>query len=186
VIKEIKKQYGKEIKEIFGVELAVPKVPFPRMSLKEVHDVLKAAGKKVNYEEDLSPEEEKLIGQIVKQKYKHDFVFVTEFPWKIKPFYHMRDEKNPDVTKGFDLLWNGLEVTTGSQREHRHEILVEQAKEKGLLLENVKFYLDFFKYGCPPHGGFGFGLTRALISMLNLKNVREVTFAFRDMKRLYP
>lgn len=186
VIKEIEKQYGKEIKKVFGVELTVPKLPFPKMSVKEVKDRIKKMGKSVSYEEDLTPEEERTIGEIVKNELKREFVFVTEFPWKIKPFYHMRDEKNPSVTKGFDLLWNGLEVTTGSQREHRYDILVSQAKEKGLNLKNIKFYLDFFKYGCPPHGGLGFGLTRALIAMLNIKNVREVTFAFRDVDRLFP
>jgi aspartyl-tRNA synthetase len=186
VIKEVKKQYGKEIKEVFGVDLIVPKIPFPCISLKECKTILEKAGKKVSYDEDLSPEEERAIGKFVKDKFNSEFVFVTEFPWKIKPFYHMRSEKNPSVTKGFDLLWKGLEITTGSQREHRYEILTSQAKEKGLNVENVKFYLDFFKYGCPPHGGFGFGLTRALMVMLNVENVREVTFAFRDMCRLFP
>jgi len=186
VIKEVKKQYGKEIKEVFGADLVIPKTPFPHMTLKEVKDIIKKTGKEVSYEDDLSPEEERAIGKIVKDKFNSEFVFVTEFPWKVKPFYHMRDEKNPSVTKSFDLLWKGLEVTTGSQREHRYEVLSNQAKEKGLNLQNVKFYLDFFKHGCLPHGGFGFGLTRALMVMLNVENVREVTFAFRDMRRLFP
>ena len=107
-IQEVKELHGKEIKEAFGIELEVPKLPFPRMSLKEAKDLLKAKGKEVSYEEDLNPEEEKLVAQIVKEKFNHDFVFVTEFPWRIKPFYHMRKETDPSVTKGFDLLWNGL------------------------------------------------------------------------------
>jgi len=185
-LKKVKKQYGDEIKKVFGTELIIPKLPFPRMSLKEVYDRIKDTGRKVSYEEDLTPEEERIIGKIVKEEFDHEFVFVKEFPWKIKPFYHMKHEENPNVTKGFDLLWKGLEITTGSQREHRYKILVSQAKEKGLNLKNIKFYLDFFKYGCPPHGGFGFGLTRSLMSMLNIRNVREVTFVFRDMRRLYP
>ncbi len=184
VIAEIKKQYGKEIKEVFGFELEVPKLPFPRISLKEAKKKIAETGQKVSFDDDLSPEEEKAIGKIVKQEFGSDFVFITEFPWKIKPFYHMRHEKNPEVTKGFDLLLNGLEITTGSQREHRYEILERQAKEK--KLNNIKFFLDFFKYGVPPHGGFGFGLTRMLMSLLHIGNVREVTFAFRDMDRLFP
>ncbi|OGI15750.1 aspartate--tRNA(Asn) ligase [Candidatus Micrarchaeota archaeon RBG_16_49_10] len=186
VIEKLKDRYGKEIKETFGVDLSVPKLPFPRLSLEEVHNMIKETGRDVSYEEDLTPEEERIISKIVKEKYNHEFVFVKEFPWKIKPFYHMRDEKNPKVTKGFDLLWNGLEVTTGAQREHRYDVLLNQAKEKGLNLGSVNFFLNFFKYGCPPHGGFGFGLTRALICMLNLSNVREVTFVFRDIDRLIP
>ncbi|MFH1474153.1 MAG: aspartate--tRNA(Asn) ligase [Candidatus Aenigmatarchaeota archaeon] len=186
VIEQVKKQYGDKIKETFGFELVVPKIPFPRMTLKEAKDKIKKTGKKVSYKEDLSPEEERLLGELVKEESGHEFVFVTEFPWKIKPFYHMRDEKNPGVTKGFDLLWKGLEVTTGSQREHRYDVLVEQAKEKKLKLDSIKSYLDFFRYGAPPHGGLGFGLTRALMTMFEMKNVREVTFAFRDMDRLYP
>lgn len=184
VISEVKKQYGKEIKEVFGFELEVPKLPFPRMSLKEAKKKIAETGQKVSFDDDLNPEEEKIIGKIVKQEFGSDFVFITEFPWKIKPFYHMRHEKTPEVTKGFDLLLNGLEITTGSQREHRHDVLEKQAKEK--KLNNIKFFLDFFKYGVPPHGGFGFGLTRMLMSLLHIGNVREVTFAFRDMDRLFP
>ena len=186
VLKKIKKQYGKEIKEFFGVDIVVPKLPFPRMTFKEVKDKIKETGRSVIYDDDLTPEEERILGDIVKKEFDHEFIFVTEFPWKIRPFYHMRQKENPDVTKSFDLLWKGLEITTGAQREHRYEILVKQAKEKGLNLDNIKFYLDFFKYGCPPHGGFGVGLARLLMSLLNIKNIREVTFVFRDKKRLYP
>src|SRR4030042_6596637 len=98
----------------------------------------------------------------------------------------MRLETNPLKTKSFDLLWKGLEITTGAQREHRYDVLVSQAIEKGLRLEPIQFYLDFFRYGCPPHGGFGFGLTRTLMGLLNLKNVREVTYLYRGPNRLYP
>jgi aspartyl-tRNA synthetase len=98
----------------------------------------------------------------------------------------MRPNGKPHLTKSFDLLWKGLEVTTGAQREHRYNILVEQAKEKGLSLEPIQYYLDFFRYGCPPHGGYGFGLTRMLMVMLELKNVREVTFLYRGVNRLTP
>ena len=113
-------------------------------------------------------------------------VFVTEYPSVVRAFYHMRPEDKPHLTKSFDLLWKGLEVTTGAQREHRYDVLVEQAKEKGLSLEPIQYYLDFFRYGCPPHGGYGFGLTRMLMVMLNLKSVREVTFLYRGVNRLTP
>jgi aspartyl-tRNA synthetase len=98
----------------------------------------------------------------------------------------MRHTNNPELTKSYDLLWNGLEITTGAQREHRYEILVKQAKEKGVNLDSIKFYLDIFRYGTPPHGGYGFGLTRMLMQMLGLKNVREATFLYRGPNRLSP
>ena len=98
----------------------------------------------------------------------------------------MRYEDRPGLTKSFDLLWKGLEVTTGAQREHRHDILMRQAEEKGFALEPLRHYLDFFKYGCPPHGGYGFGLTRMLMILLGLKNVREVTYLYRGPNRLSP
>ena len=98
----------------------------------------------------------------------------------------MRYEDKPNITKGFDLLWNGLEITTGAQREHRYNILAKQAKERGLKLKLIQYYLDFFKYGCPPHGGFGFGPSRFVMKILNILNVREVTYLYRGVKRLSP
>ena len=98
----------------------------------------------------------------------------------------MKYETDPARAKGFDLLWKGVEITTGAEREHRYDVLMKQAKEKGITLSNVNFYLDFFKYGCPPHGGFGFGQTIFLMRLLGFANVREVTFAPHDMKRLTP
>ena len=185
VLEAVKKKHGDEIKRLYGLEVAVPRVPFPRMSFKDAKSLLKERGK-ASEEDDLTPEEERMLGAIAMEKYGSEFIFITEYPWSAKPFYHMRKESDPSVTKGFDLLYKGLEVTTGAQREHRHDILMKQAKEKGLGEENIKFYTDFFRFGVPPHGGLGFGLTRLLKQMLNIENVREVTFAFRDIKRLFP
>jgi aspartyl-tRNA synthetase len=98
----------------------------------------------------------------------------------------MRHDDNNKLTKSFDLLWKGLEVTTGAQREHRYDVIAEQAKEKGLNLEPIEDYLNCFKYGCPPHGGFGFGLSRMLMLLMGFKNVREVTFLYRGPNRLSP
>jgi len=98
----------------------------------------------------------------------------------------MRLDDNPKLTKSFDLLWDGLEITTGAQREHRYEILVKQAKEKGMSLEPIQFYLNFFRYGCPPHGGLGIGPARMMIKILGLSNIREVTYLYRGVKRLEP
>jgi aspartyl-tRNA synthetase len=98
----------------------------------------------------------------------------------------MRPDDNPNVTKSFDLLWKGLEVTTGAQREHRYDRLLAQTVEKGIDPESIRYYLDFFRYGAPPHGGYGFGLTRMLMVMLGLPNVREVTYVYRGINRLTP
>jgi aspartyl-tRNA synthetase len=98
----------------------------------------------------------------------------------------MRLEKDRSFTKSFDLLWNGLEITTGAQREHRYDILKKQAEEKNISFDSIKFYLNFFKYGCPPHGGFGLGPTRMLMKIFNVSNVREVTYLYRGVNRLEP
>jgi aspartyl-tRNA synthetase len=137
-------------------------------------------------EHDLDPPGERLLGEHVRKIYGHEFVFVTDYPISVRPFYHMRYAEHPGLTKSFDLLWNGLEITTGAQREHRPDILEKQAIEKGLNPEGIRFYLDFFTTGCPPHGGFGFGLARMLMVMLGLPNVRETTFLPRTPNRLQP
>ncbi|MDI6737216.1 MAG: aspartate--tRNA(Asn) ligase [Nanoarchaeota archaeon] len=183
IIERIKGVYGEQIKEVFGADIEVPSLPFPRVTMKEALKMLSEKGYK-NTTGDLDAEGEKLIHQIIRDKYKHDFVFVTEYPWHIRPFYHMRSD--PETTKSFDLIWKGLEITTGAQREHRHDILKQQAIEKGLNLEVIQDYLNFFKYGCPPHGGFGLSPTRVLMLLLNINNVREVTFLPRDTERLRP
>jgi aspartyl-tRNA synthetase len=135
---------------------------------------------------DLDPEGERRVADHVRQEHGHEFVFITDYPTSVRPFYHMRYPDRPAVTKSFDLLWKGLEVTTGAQREHRYDQLRAQALEKGLTESSVGYYLDFFRYGCPPHGGFGLGLTRLLMILLDIKNVREVTFLYRGPNRLSP
>jgi nondiscriminating aspartyl-tRNA synthetase len=183
---KIKKVYGKEIKEFFGVEIKIPKTPFPRIPLKKVLEILK---KEFGYEIkefDLDPKGEKFISKYVKKKFNSEFVFVTDYPVKVRPFYHMRKESNKNITKSFDLIFKGTEITTGSQREHRYEILKKQALEKKVPLEGIKDYLEFFKYGCPSHGGLGLSPSRVLMLLLGLKNVREVTFVPRDTERLKP
>jgi len=186
VLKKLKEQFGDEIKRVYGRELVVPKVPFPQMTMAQAKETLAKLKVKSEREGDLSPEEERGLSDFVKRKYGHEFVFVTEYPITVRPFYHMHLESNPKLTKSFDLIWNGLEVTTGAQREHRYDVLVSQAKEKGLGLKPIQFYLDFFKYGCPPHGGAGLGPSRMLLKVFGLNNVREVTYLYRGVNRLTP
>src|SRR5690606_23639314 len=172
VFQAVKEKYGEEIKEVFRVELEVPTLPFTKKTLAEVKEILKARGIKSEKEGDLSSEEEKALGQDVKEELGHEFIFVTDYPIDVRPFYHMRHEDNQGLAKSFDLIYKGLEITSGAQREHRYEILKKQAVEKGMTLELINFYLEFFKYGCPPHGGIGIGPSRILMKMLNLESIR--------------
>lgn len=188
VYQAVKDEFGPAILEHFGKELIVPEVPFPKLTMAEAYAILKEQDYKLPPERkgDIDPGGERLLGEYIKQKYNHEYVFVTDWPIGVRPFYHMRHADKPELTRSFDLLGSGLEVTTGAQREHRYDVLVKQAQEKGLGLEPIQFYLDFFKYGCPPHGGFGMGLSRLLMIMLGLPNIREAVYLFRGPTRLHP
>jgi nondiscriminating aspartyl-tRNA synthetase len=190
VLQVVKEKHGQQIKETFGSDIVIPDIPFPRISMQEAQKILGSLGHippADTKENDLDPQGEKLLCEYVREQFHgHEFVFVIDYPISIRPFYHMRYEKEPAKTKSYDLLWKGLEVTTGAQREHRYDVLCKQALEKGLRLEPIQFYLDFFKFGCPPHGGYGLGLTRMLMVMLNRSNVREVTYLYRGPNRLTP
>lgn len=186
VLSEIKKEHGAEIKKEFGREMIIPSLPFPKVTMEEAKKMLADLKIKTVRNGDLSPEEEVVLCRLIKEKYHHEFVFVTDYPIEVRPFYHMRHENNPKITKSFDLLWEGMEITTGAQREHRLDTLKRQATEKGLRLESLKHYLDFFRFGCPPHGGFALGPSRMLMKIFNLGNVREVTYLYRGVNRLTP
>lgn len=182
----IKEKYGEEIKESYGQEVVIPKIPFPKLTLREAKEILKKLNVPSERGEDLSPEEEKAISQYIKEKEGHDFVFIHEWPASVRAFYSMRLESDPTLTKSFDLLFKGLEVTSGAQREHRYEILKKQIEEKGFKTEPFESYLNFFKYGCPPHGGFAPGPSRILMKIFGLSNVRDVTYLYRGVNRLTP
>ncbi|MGO3235522.1 MAG: aspartate--tRNA(Asn) ligase [Canibacter sp.] len=183
----VKEKHGEEIKKHFGVDLQVPERPFPRIPLAEAKEIVKKRGYEVpRADDDMDPEGERQIFAYVKEEYGHDFVFLTDYDESIRPFYHMRHDDNPSLTRSYDLIYRGTEISTGAQREHRIEILEQQAIEKGLHPEELKFYLDFFRYGIPPHGGFGMGLARVLMLMLEQQSIREVTYLFRGPTRLKP
>ena len=160
-------------------------VPFARIALADAKAKLKAAGIVSEKDHDLSPDEERGICQLVKTETGSDFVFITDYPPVGRAFYHMRDAAT-GLTKGFDLLYKGVEITTGAQREHRYDVLVKQAAEKGLTEASLSDYFNFFKYGCPPHGGVGIGPGRIVAQILDLPSVKEATFLPRDVKRLRP
>ena len=186
-ITAVKEAHGEEIKVLYDLDIVVPSTPFPRIPLAEAHQILEKRGYKVpRTDGDLDPEGERQIAQYAQEEFGHEFVFLTDYPKNIRPFYHMRHADNPALTKSYDLIWKGTEITTGAQREHRIEVLEAQAKDKGLDPEGLQFYLDFFRYGVPPHGGFGMGLTRVTMLLLDLPNIREASFLFRGPTRLQP
>lgn len=188
IYERVAEKHGAEIRDRLGVEITPPALPFPRISMEAAQKILKEQGYQLPPEKkgDIDPGGERVLGDWVKAHYNHDFVFLTDWPFSVRPFYHMRHPDNPALTRSFDLLAKGLEITTGAQREHRPEILKEQALEKGLSLDPISFYLDFFRFGCPPHGGYGFGLARFLMILLGIANIREAVFLFRGPTRLEP
>ncbi|MEX0919407.1 MAG: aspartate--tRNA(Asn) ligase [Parcubacteria group bacterium] len=176
-----------QLKKTFPeLEVTVPKQPFPRITMIETKKILAELGIPSPEEYDLSPEEERAISEYVQKEYNHEFVFITEYHKSKSAFYHMRLEEGSDYSRRADLLYRGIEVTTLAQREHRPEVLEKQAKEKGMDLEPLQDYFNFFRYGCPPHGGGGVGPGRFVMKILDLPNVREATYLPRDVKRLNP
>ncbi|MEG1984472.1 MAG: aspartate--tRNA(Asn) ligase [Oscillospiraceae bacterium] len=182
---KMKEKYGDAIKENFGIEVVVPSNPFPIIKLADLYGELK---ERYGYEApesekgDLTTDAERLCEKLSMDMFGHEFLFVTDYGAEKRAFYHMRDENG--IPMGYDLIWRGVEITTGAKREHRYEVLKKQAEEKGLA-DDVKFYLDFFRYGCPPHGGFGLGVDRMTMLMLGLV-IKESMFLFRGPNRLTP
>ncbi|MDU2491633.1 MAG: aspartate--tRNA(Asn) ligase [Clostridium celatum] len=174
----------KEYFELLDVSIPEIKESIPRIDFNEALNILKKEYNKSDLEGDLDPEGEKLIYKYVKEKYNSEFVFLTNYPRKKRPMYTMPlGEKG---THSFDLLFKGIEITTGGQRIHEYEKLIENIKYKGFNPEEYESYLDAFKYGMPKHGGFAIGLERITSKLLDLENVREATLFTRDRKRLIP
>ena len=179
-------EYNDNVKEIFGDELPRIENEIPKITLSEAYQVIKENyGYDVEEAEknDLTTEAERLVCKYAKEKLNSEFIFVTDYPDEKRPFYHMRDENG--ILQGYDLLFRGVELTTGAQREHRYEEIVKNASLKGLG-EDVQFYLEFFKYGCPPHGGFAIGIDRLTMLVLNIPSVKETEFIFRGPNNINP
>lgn len=181
----LKKDYEKELK-ILGVTLPnVDKIPTVRFD-EAKRKVAEKYGRKIRNPYDLEPEEEALIGQYFKEECDADFVFVTHYPSKKRPFYAMDDPADPTFTLSFDLLYHGLEITTGGQRIHDYNMLLEKIEKRGMTTEGMEQYMDTFKHGMSPHGGLGIGLERLTMKLIGEDNVRETTLFPRDMSRLEP
>jgi aspartyl-tRNA synthetase len=183
VLLDVKKNCAKEL-ALWNIDVKIPK-KIPRMTMAEAKVLLNEKGKSLPEEEDFDPEAEKMMGEIVKEKFDEEFVFVTNYPLAKRPFYHYYNADGL-TTDAFDLIWNGTEIATGGQREHRYEILKKQGKEKGIDLDTMGWYAEMFKYGAPPHGGVGFGLDRIVMMLFKFENVREVVLLPRDPDRLTP
>ena len=181
----LQKDYATELK-MLNITLpsaeAIPQVRFDEAKrlVSEKYD------RKIRNPYDLEPEEEQLIGRYFKEEYDADFVFVTHYPSKKRPFYAMDDPADPKFTLSFDLLFHGLEITTGGQRIHDYQQLLDKIEARGMTTEGMEHYLDTFKYGMPPHGGLGIGMERLTMQILGEENVREACLFPRDLSRLEP
>ena len=181
----LEKEYAEEIR-ILGIQL--PKTEeIPAVRFDEIkRAVAEEYGRKIRSPYDLEPEEEALISRYAKEKWGADFVFVTHYPSKKRPFYAMDDPEDPTYTLSFDLLFRGMEITTGGQRIHDYHMLLEKMGQRGMTEEGMEQYLSAFRYGMPPHGGLGIGLERLTMKLTGDDNVRETTLFPRDMSRLEP
>jgi nondiscriminating aspartyl-tRNA synthetase len=184
MLKSVKEKYGEDIKNIFGIDIKVPEGDFPYVTVKDAKEKLAKAGINSKEEGDFSPEEERAISEIIEKETGCEFMFMIDYPHTSRVFYHMKDEENPSIALGFDLFWKGLEITTGAQREHRLEKLKDNATERGISEDSLKDYFEYFKYGCPPHGGFGLGTERLLMKLLNINSILEATYLPNTPNRL--
>lgn len=181
----LKSEYKKEL-DMLGIDLpSISQIPQVRFDeAKQL--VSEKYNRKIRNPFDLEPEEEVLIGRYFKEEYDSDFVFVTHYPSKKRPFYAMDDPADARFTLSFDLLYKGLEITTGGQRIHDYQMILEKMEKRGMDPEDIKDYLMIFKYGMPPHGGLGIGLERLTMRLLDEQNVRETSLFPRDVTRLEP
>jgi len=181
VFERVKGSAHAELKEL-GVDLKAPRSPFKKLSYSEALEILKSRGFDARWGQDFGSDEERVLGETVREE-GYDAYFIVEYPWEAKPFYIMRRDS---LSESFDLDYRGLELASGGQREHRYDKLIENIKLKELNAESFSFYLQAFKYGMPPHGGFGLGLDRLVMVIVGAQNIREVVLFPRDRQRLVP
>ena len=175
---------GRKQLEVLGKEIITPKMPFPVLTYEECLSMLASAGMVLKDGDDLGTEGEKLIGTVMADR-GYEMYWIVEYPEGEKPFYIMVKEGTP-YSFSFDLDYKGQEISSGGQREHRYDHLVKRMEEKGLDSASFQPYIDAFRFGMPPHGGWGIGLERLLVKMLDLPNIREAIAFPRDINRLTP
>ncbi len=172
--------------EILGVKVEAPALPFPELRFPEIYDIIREHGKQIEFEAEIDREDEQILAKYVKEKTRSDFFFINRFPSKVKPFYVMRLLEDPRWARSVDLVYKGMEISSGGQRENNYERLMEQVRLKGMDEKAISWFTDNFKYGVPPHGGFAIGIERTVMQMLGIENVREASLFPRTPERLKP
>lgn len=183
-LKKTTEQCAEEL-ALLGAELKIPPAPFPELRFPEIYDILEKKGKKIRGE-DLDSEAEKILWQFVQENFDSEFYFFNRFPSKIKPFYVMCVDEEPEFARSVDLNWKGLEMSSGGQREHRYDKIMQQIQERRINPDSLEWFTKFFRFGVPPHGGFAIGIERFTKSLLNLPNIRQAVLFPRDPQRLTP
>ncbi len=182
ILGKVKEECKDELKLLGRDDLEIPELPLRKVTYTECIDLLKGAGEDIEWGHDFTKPQEKKLTELV-----GEIAFVLkDWPSEIKPFYAMPDKDNPKVCKAFDLMYNGMEICSGTQRVHVPELLIERINDKGLNPNDFKFYIDFFRFGAPPHSGWSIGLERLTLQITDKKNIREVTMFPRDRNRIFP
>ena len=172
--------------EMLQIDLEEPQTPFPELAFPDLYETLENLGHPLQHDKDLDRESERLLTEFVKREYNSDYFFVNRFPSSVKPFYVMHVDERPEFARSVDLVYKGLELSSGGQREHRHGRILEQISQKGLDAEGLKWFTEAFRFGVPPHGGFSLGIERLTASLLGIENVKEAALFPRDPERLQP
>ena len=167
-------------------EVAPPKTPFPEVDFPGVYDTLEKLGKPIPRDQDIDDPSLRVLAARVKEETGSDFFFLNRFPSAVKPFYVMRVDDDPDYARSVDLVYKGVELSSGGQREHRHDRIISQIKEKGYSLKSLEWFTEPFRYGVPPHGGYSFGIERFTAYLLGMENIKEAALFPRDPERLQP
>ena len=184
-LSKVEKECTRQLAQL-NMEVRVPKTPFPEMRYPEVYEILEEYGKKVPYGNDVGKEGEAILTQHVREKHKSEAFFMNRYPSKIKPFYVMRVDEEPQWARSVDLVYRGIEQSSGGQREHRYEKIIAQMKEQNMSEDGMKWFTEPFKFGVPPHGGFCLGIERLTMAFLGKENIRETTLFPRTPERLIP
>lgn len=184
IVDNLKKDCADELAH-FNTDIQIPK-KVPVLEFPKIYEILDEIGQKTKFGEEYDTAGEKALGDYIKEKYKSDLFFVNRFPYAVKPFYVMRVDEDPTWARSIDMIFRGVELSSGGQREHRYDKIISQAKDKDMPEKSVKWFADFFKYGVPPHGGFSIGIERLTETILNLQNIREAVLFPRDTERLVP
>ncbi len=184
-LKKVERDCSREL-ELLKVEAKVPATPFPEMRYPQIYEILEEYGKKIPYGNDIGKEGESLLAKHVQEKHKTHAFFVNRYPSKVKPFYVMRVDDDSQWARSVDLVYGGMEQSSGGQREHRYDRLMAQIVEQKIDAEGIKWFTEPFKFGVPPHGGFALGIERFTMAFLGKENIRETTLFPRSPERLIP